>query len=150
MTTLCIVSCGKKKIWDKYPKVGPTQARNVYTGGLSKKGIEYAEKYYPHHYRILSAKYGFIKPDFEIPTNYNITFKKISTLPISIDDLEQQIRQNNLDHYDRIVAIGGKEYIDRLKILFRHKVVYDPLKGSRGNGEMMAKLKRAILKNSPL
>ena len=47
MKDLCIVTCGKKKIWDKNPDSGPTEAKNVYIGPLSKKAKEYAEKYYP-------------------------------------------------------------------------------------------------------
>jgi len=47
MKTLCIVPCGKAKIWDKNPKAGPTMAKQVYTGPFAKKCQEYAELYYP-------------------------------------------------------------------------------------------------------
>jgi len=61
--TLCVVSSGKLKIWDKQPDPGSVRARDMYIGIFSKKCIEYAEKLYPYSWRILSAEYGFMKGD---------------------------------------------------------------------------------------
>lgn len=71
--TLCVVTCGKKKIWDRHPVAGPTPAGGAYIGSLARKCIEYAEQFYPNHWCILSANYGFLLPDTLIE-NYNITW----------------------------------------------------------------------------
>jgi len=42
---------------------------------------------------ILSAKHGFIDPDFMIPGDYDATFKKPETKPISLDELEKQVQR---------------------------------------------------------
>jgi hypothetical protein len=47
MKTLCIVPCGKTKIWDKNPNAGPTKAEYVYVGSFAKKCREYATTFYP-------------------------------------------------------------------------------------------------------
>jgi len=66
MKTLVIVPCGKSKIWKKEPKRGATKARNVYTGAPFKLNKRYAEQF-GYDWVILSAKYGFIDPDYQIP-----------------------------------------------------------------------------------
>ena len=47
MSTLCIVPCGRKKIWDKFPNHGPTEAKFVYIGPFASKCKEYAEMFFP-------------------------------------------------------------------------------------------------------
>jgi len=42
---------------------------------------------------ILSAKYVFIKPDFEIPEEYNGIFGNPLTNPISVDSLRVQTEE---------------------------------------------------------
>ena len=34
--TLCIISCGHKKIWNNYPNFGPAKAEEAYTGNYFK------------------------------------------------------------------------------------------------------------------
>lgn len=36
MKTLCIVSCGKNKIWNRCSNVGPTNAKDTYIGSFFK------------------------------------------------------------------------------------------------------------------
>jgi len=62
MRTLCVIPCGKTKIWDKKPDAGSTNARDVYIGPFAKKCREYAEKFYSTSWCILSAKHGFLFP----------------------------------------------------------------------------------------
>ena len=99
---LCVVPCGSLKIWDKYPNAGPTKAKDAYIGPFVKTCIEYAEKFYPGTYVILSAKYGFLFPDEVIPGNYNVTFNDPSTDPITIEELRRQAEQKGLMKYDEI------------------------------------------------
>lgn len=111
VSTLIVVPCGKRKIWDMYPSVGPVKAEDVYIGAPFKVNREYAEKY-GSRWVVLSAKYGFIDPDFIIPKDYDVTFKDSSTNPISIRELKEQIKQKALDSHDNVVALGGRDYAD--------------------------------------
>jgi hypothetical protein len=88
--TLVIVPCGQSKIWDRYPNAGPVAARNAYTGPLFRVNREYAEKF-GDRWVVLSAKYGFISPDFVIPGPYEVTFKKKRTNPILVSILGEQV-----------------------------------------------------------
>lgn len=144
MSTLCIVPCGYRKIWDKEPDVGPKAAREVYTGPFATKCREYAERFYPRSWMILSAKYGFMPPDFVIDGPYNVTFRRKKTNPISVDDLADQVVRLQLDRFENIVVLGGRKYAEMVRTAFRGREVTDPLKGCKGNGIMMGRLKRAI------
>ena len=59
---------------------------------------------------MLSAKYGFISPEFMIPGPYEVSLKHPATGPISVDRLHDQIREQNLAHYPVIAGLGGKDY----------------------------------------
>ena len=78
---LCVVSCGKKKIWSKHPGMGPVEARKAYIGHYSRLLIKYAETFCKENYVILSAKYGFLWPYEKIPGDYNVTFNDRKTNP---------------------------------------------------------------------
>ena len=69
---LVIVPCGQGKIWDTEPDRGPVAARDAYTGAPFKVNRAYAERF-ASYWVILSAKYGFIPPDYLIPGPYNVT-----------------------------------------------------------------------------
>ncbi len=144
MKTLCIVSCGKRKIWDKNPEIGPTKAKNVYTGSFTKKCIEYAEKFYSDSWCILSAKYGLLFPDEIIQGPYFECFHNKNSNPITLDELTLQISGKKMDKYDRIVILGGKHYTEIVKKLFEGKEVFNPLEGCKGIGHMMKKLNELI------
>jgi hypothetical protein len=75
---LVIIPCGQSKVWDDQPERGPVKARDAYTGPPFKVNRDYAEAF-ASRWVILSAKYGFISPDFLIPGPYNVTFKKHAT-----------------------------------------------------------------------
>ncbi len=141
---LCIVPCGKQKIWDKDPNAGPTKARDVYIGPFAKKCIEYAEKFYPNSYVILSAKYGFLFPDEIVPENYNVTFNDPKTNPITVEELRKQAERKGLMNYDEIVVLAGSNYVEIVKKVFTGKRVITPLRGLEGMGSMMSAIKKAI------
>lgn len=128
MKTLCIVPCGKRKIWDKNPEAGPQKAKDVYIGPYAKKCIEYALAFYPECWCILSAKYGFLLPDDIIPGPYNVTFNKKSTSPVSFEELKRQVNEKNLKS-DRIVSLGGKNYTSMVKLLFSGSNIIIPFEG---------------------
>lgn len=107
--TLVIVPCGVQKIWDKQPQTGPTAAKNAYLSGVFKLNRQYAERF-GDQWVILSAKYGFIDPDFVIPEAYEVTFKRKSTGPITPIELRAQVSQRQLGKFAIVVGLGGKEY----------------------------------------
>lgn len=115
---LVIVPCGQLKIWKKEPNHGPAKARNTYIGAPFKVNRAFAEKF-ADKWIVLSAKYGFIDPEFIIPKDYNVTFKKPSTNPINMSDLLKQLKQKNLDSYDVVIALGGEDYSTIVKKVFR-------------------------------
>ena len=115
MKEICIIPCGSKKIWDKYPKAGPKAAKDVYIGPFAKKCKEYAEKYYPKSWCVLSAKYGFLFPKDIVQGKYNVSFNDKKSGPISTDALLKQVKRRRLKRFDRFVILGGKNYVNIIK-----------------------------------
>lgn len=66
----------------------------------------------------MSAKYGFIEPEFVIPGNYDVTFKRASAGPIGTARLKEQVREKGLDRFSRVIALGGKDYVSRVRAAF--------------------------------
>jgi len=147
---LCVISCGKKKIWDVNPQAGPTKAKEVYVGPFTKICIQYAEKFYPNNYVILSAKYGFLFPEELVPENYNVTFKNLKTNPISIEELTKQAQEKELIKYDEIVVIGSSQYVDIVKKVFAGQKIFTPLQGLGRIGVMMSAIKKAVREGKEL
>ncbi len=92
---LVIVPCGSSKIWSKQPDCGPIAAADAYIGTPFKLNREYAECF-GGAWVVLSAKYGFVLPEFEIPESYEVTFKRPSTRPVNIEVLERQVVEMHL------------------------------------------------------
>jgi len=149
MKTLCIVPCGKRKIWEKFPDAGPLKARDVYIGPYASKCIQYAQFFYPESWCILSAKYGFLLPEDIIPETYEVTFKKKWTNPISINELGYQVNEKGLNSFKELVVLGGKVYCDLIEILFEGKNIHKPLWGS-SLGPAIKRLNKAIKSGEPL
>lgn len=150
MKTLCIVPCGNRKIWDKNPKAGPTKAEYVYIGPFAKKCREYAMRFYPSSWCILSAKYGFLFPDELVTGPYNVSFNDPKTNPITTKELFAQVKEKGLDNYDRIVILGGKNYVEMANEVFSSKEILSPLSDCKGIGYMMGKLNDSIKRGVPL
>jgi len=150
MKTLCIVPCGNKKIWDKNPKAGSTKAKYVYIGPFAKKCREYAMRFYPSSWCILSAKYGFLFPNDIVPGLYNVRFNDRKTNPITTKELSAQVKEKELDSYGQIVILGGKNYVEMANKVFSSKEILTPLSDCKGIGYMMGKLNDAIKKGVPL
>lgn len=110
---LVIVPCGKSKIWKKYPTIENVKASKVYTGSPFIVNKAFAEKF-ADKWVILSAKYGFIEPDFIIPKDYNVSFNNSKSNPIEISELRKQFLKMGLDRYNLIIALGGTNYTKRI------------------------------------
>lgn len=141
--TLCIISCGKTKIWDKYPNIGPVKAKRVYTGWITIKYIEYAKLIYPSSWIILSAKYGFLYPNDVIFDTYDIRIDDKES--ININKLHNQIIDKELHNYDKIVILGSKMYSDVVISLFPDKDISAPLVGLKV-GDIRHTIKELIKK----
>lgn len=141
---LVIIPCGQGKVWDRDSLHGPTAAEDAYTGSPFKVNKQYAERF-AERWVILSALYGFIPPDFSIPGPYNVTFKRKSTNPVTVDTLKIQIQEQHLDQFTKIVGLGGKEYRAVIEVAFTPfgKVIEFPFAGLP-IGRAMAAIKRAI------
>jgi hypothetical protein len=149
LKVLIVVSCGRSKIWKINPNAGPTLAKHAYIGAPFKVNKEYAEKF-ADRWVILSAKYGFIDPDFVIPENYDVTFKRPKTNPISVGRLKEQVAEKELDRFDKVVVLGGRDYVDVVSKAFKRfgvKVVAPTL--GLPLGKAMTKVKEAIKINVP-
>ncbi|MDO8725995.1 MAG: hypothetical protein Q7J35_08005 [Candidatus Methanoperedens sp.] len=146
MKTLCIISCGNRKIWDKNPAAGPTKARFVYIGPFATKCRQYAERFYPSSWCILSAKYGILFPDDIVPGPYNVSFNDRKTAPITNERLSAHALKKGLKVYDEIVVLGGKNYVTMVSTVFPEKNIIAPLRKCKGFGYMMGFLKNSINK----
>src|SRR6266511_4421102 len=137
--SLVIVPCGKRKIWDTEPKRGPVAARDAYTGAPFKVNRSYAE-HFASRWVILSAKYGFIVPEFLIPGPYDVTFKKKTTNPITVVALREQIGMQQLDRFEPIIGLGGHGYRVVVEAAFAGTPVrrYYPFAGLRSGKAMQA------------
>ncbi len=150
MKSLCIVPCGKKKIWDIDPETGPTAAKDVYIGPFAKKCKEYATKFYSNSWCTLSAKFGFLMPDDLVPGPYNVSFNDSKGNPVSSDTLKSQVSEEDLDSFDEFIILGGKAYVSICVALFHNERILTPLRGCKGIGYMMGRLHKAIEKGVPL
>jgi cytoplasmic iron level regulating protein YaaA (DUF328/UPF0246 family) len=141
---LVIVPCGCAKIWDQNPNAGPTEAYHAYRGAPFKLNRAYAERF-ADRWVILSAKYGFVPPNFVIPGPYEVTFKKKSTNPVHLDTLVHQVEDLRLDTFRVVVGLGGKEYRWAVELAFQdtNVITVFPFAGLR-LGTSMHVIKHAI------
>lgn len=147
---LCVVPCGSRKTWSLKPGLKGVRARDAYIGLFANTCIQYAEKFYPGSYVILSAKHGFMFPDEVISAPYNVTFKNPETNPIAVEKLREQAEEKGLTKYSEIVVIAGREYVNIVRKVFPRKKIITPLKGARGMGEMISMMKKAIVGGSEI
>lgn len=105
---LVIVPCGKSKISGRRPDQGPTQAAEAYTGGLFKLNQKYAERF-GDRWVVLSAKYGFVDPEFEIPGPFEVSFKRKKSQPIDAGSLRQQVNELDIHLFSMAVGLGGAD-----------------------------------------
>ncbi|KAB8138580.1 hypothetical protein F9U64_02900 [Gracilibacillus oryzae] len=150
MDKLCVLPCGKKKIWDKYPDKGAIRADDAYIGVLRQLTLKYSRKFVPNRVTI-SAKHGFLLPDDLVRGNYDLTFQRNNPAVISVSELRSQLIDKQLDHYRHIVVLTGKKYRQIMETVFVDADIIEfPLLGTKGIGEMQSRLKESIQKGIPL
>ena len=146
---LVVVPCGRSKVWDRDPQRGPVVAGDAYSGIPFKLNREYAERF-GDAWIILSAKYGFVAPDFVIPEPYEVTFKRQATNPVSAVRLRDQVQDFTLDRFPVVIGLGGKEYRGAIEAGFagiQVRLVF-PFAGL-AIGRAMQATKRAIVSRDP-
>lgn len=147
---LVIVPCGQKKVWDRSPSAGPTAARDAYTGPPFGINRAFAERF-GEGWVILSAKYGFIEPEFMISGPYNITFKNKRTGPIATARLREQVQEYRFARFSTVIGLGGKEYREAIELAFAGTTcrLCFPFSGLP-IGKAMQATKCAITTNDPM
>ena len=145
---LVIIGCGKSKIWDKNAWAGPQKASNVYVGPYFKSKRRFAESR-GCDWMILSPKYGFMRPDFVIPSNYDVTFASKSPGAISVPELKRQVERQGLGNYANVTVLGGRVYVEKLRDAFSNtKAKIDaPFVGPRF-GTQMGLIKKFLREES--
>lgn len=114
---LVIVPESQKRIWKYNPSCGPTKAKDAYVGEPFAVNKAFAERF-GDRWVILSAKFGFINPDYVIPKDYTESFYRPTTRPIGTEALRQQMKDKRLRDFDIIIALGGRDYTEIVKNVF--------------------------------
>lgn len=143
MKRLCIIPCGKKKIWDKHSDYGPMEAKNVYISPFGKACQAYATMFF-ENWVILSAKHGFLRPSDIVLENYDLAFDSKSDEVISIEQLQKQMVDKSLLQFDEIVLLAGKKHKKVVTKLYPEEMITYPLEGCKGIGYMLQRLKEAV------
>ncbi|ANS48422.1 hypothetical protein BM86_09165 [Bacillus thuringiensis] len=143
MKRLCIIPCGKKKIWDKHSNYGPMEAKDVYISPFGKACQAYASMFF-ENWVILSAKHGFLRPNDIVLKNYDLAFDSKSDEVISIEKLQKQMVDKSLLQFDEIVLLAGKKHKKVVTKLSPEEMITYPLEGCKGIGYMLQRLKEAV------
>lgn len=143
MKRLCIIPCGKKKIWDKHSNYGPMKAKDVYISPFGKACQAYASMFF-ENWVILSAKHGFLRPNDIVLKNYDLAFDSKSDEVISIEKLQKQMVDKSLLQFDEIVLLAGKKHKKVVTKLYPEEMITYPLEGCKGIGYMLQRLKEAV------
>ena len=101
-------------------------------------------------WNIFSIKYGFLFPDDIVSGPYNVSFNDIRTNPITLKKLSSQVVEKRLDNFEKIVVLGGKNYVNIIKKVFSGRDIYIPLSDCKGIGYMISKLNDAMKRGFPL
>ncbi|MCU4728930.1 hypothetical protein OCE56_01395 [Bacillus cereus] len=143
MKRLCIIPCGKKKIWDKHSDYGPMEAKDVYISPFGKACQAYATMFF-ENWVILSAKHGFLRPSDIVLENYDLAFDSKSDEVINIEQLQKQMVDKSLLQFDEIVLLAGKKHKKVVTKLYPEEMITYPLEGCKGIGYMLQRLKEAV------
>ncbi|HFT5899554.1 TPA: DUF6884 domain-containing protein [Bacillus cereus] len=143
MKRICIIPCGKKKIWDKHSDYGPMEAKDVYISPFGKACEAYATMFF-ENWVILSAKHGFLRPNDIVLENYDLAFDSKSDEVINIEQLQKQMVDKSLLQFDEIVLLAGKKHKKVVTKLYPEEMITYPLEGCKGIGYMLQRLKEAV------
>ena len=145
-STLVILPCGKLKIWSKNFLAGPTPAKDAYISSVFKLYRKYAESV-GTDWRILSAWYGFLHPEYAIE-DYDARFHESDLHAENwwrLKGLWQQARR--LPQCEQVVLLGGTLYRQIMKKalegVYLPREITEPFAGL-SVGRTMCALKKSI------
>jgi hypothetical protein len=148
-SSICIVPCGKAKVWQRRPDAGAVPARSVYIGSFATAARCYAEHFFPGAWWILSARHGFLRPGDLVPGPYDASFAAPTGEELSVPMLRAQAAALGLDQELRLVVVAGSAYVAVCEAVFGDRV-RAPLRGQPGLGRMLRALRQAVLTATPL
>lgn len=122
----------------------PVQAGKAYTGPFSRKCQVHAERFYHGSWCILDPRHGFMFPEEVIRKGHDACLFRPWTEPLTLGELQAQVKRRKLDRFDRITALGGSRFIILVEDVFPGKRVRAPLAGIGGIGEMMRALNESL------
>lgn len=144
MNRLCIIPCGKRKIWDAGDYAGPAAAETAYTGVFHKLCQTYARMFF-QNWTILSAKHGYLLPEDLVPESYDLSFSMKNAEIITEAMLKEQIAKKFPYEFQEIIILGGKKFKPIAEGSFGPNPQFRyPLEGEKGIGLMQRRLKKAI------
>jgi len=151
---ICIISCGKAKIWDepaKGRKKTPARvvAREAYTGPLFTLARKYAEHVFEgDEYYILSDKYGLIRPGDEIE-NYDVSPEDIENDPEFFDMVQQRAKADpDLAVVKKITLLCGQIHQRIIEGAFHGVEIINPVQ-DLPQGKRMHALKQLVEHKEP-
>ncbi|MCY9162081.1 hypothetical protein MOF25_17480 [Bacillus atrophaeus] len=144
MKRLCIIPCGKKKIWDAHPNAGPERAEDAYLSPFHQACERYAKAFFDE-WVILSAKHGFLRPDDIVPENYDVAFGTDHPEIMTAEELRRQFHEKGFFEIEELVMLSGKKYRSVLNaVICEHHHINWPLSSYKGIGYMLQALNRAV------
>ncbi|MBY4605835.1 MULTISPECIES: DUF6884 domain-containing protein [Bacillus] len=144
MKRLCIIPCGKKKIWDNHPNTGPVRAEDAYLSPFHQACERYAKAFFDE-WVILSAKHGFLRPDDIVPENYDVAFGTEHSEIMTAEELHRQFCEKGFSDIEELVMLGGNKYRSVLNaVIGEHQHISWPLSSCKGIGYMLQALNRAV------
>ncbi|MDF2716356.1 MAG: hypothetical protein K0R28_3281 [Paenibacillus sp.] len=150
-STLSVIPCGAKKIWDLVPDAGSTPAKYAYAGAFHKACQNYAEAF-SGQWVILSAKHGFLLPDDIVPGNYDLGFQHKDREIVTVEQLKRQLADKRLDRCPDVIVLGGRKLVRVLSEVLDPEscTVHLPLRDCKGIGYMLQRLNRAVELGQPM
>lgn len=144
VAALCVVPCGKAKVWDREPGRGPVAAREAYVGSFATAARAYAEARHAA-WVILSAKHGFLLPTDLVPGPYEVTFARRGDPCVTVEVLRRQLGEMRLDRAREVVVVGGRRYVACVRDAFPPSTrIVAPLAGLTSMGAMLAAMRSAV------
>ena len=146
---LVVVPCERRKVWQRSPGQGPVPAAEAYTGAPFVVNRAYAERF-GDAWVVLSARYGFVPSNVEIPAPYDETFDRVTPEVVSLTRLREQVGEQGLDHFAVVVGLGGKTYRAVIAVAFAGSAstVVFPFAGLP-IGKAMQAVNRAVASGEP-
>ena len=130
---MVVIPCSKEKRWHEPPSsaaaqpprsmdksasaaaaLGPLPACEAYTSPLHLAAQRYARAT-GRPWFILSALHGLLRPDDELPGDYDVTFSRPADPVIAMDVLAKQALRLGLTQASEVVSLCPADYNDRLR-----------------------------------